>query len=176
MLKEWSDYRVPCSDLGNIPDIGIGHSRALGLTLADAIAGKSCTGRRGLMAGRLQRLANEPYWLLEDFCEKDSVSLVSRHPGGRHWNDLLGQRAQCPINSVVIGGPATAADAASAVAGDAARVAADSIGADPVFEHAFFAVAEQQHAGPVIAEPVIAEPVIAEPVIADSVAAASQHA
>src|SRR5579862_5108502 len=107
------------------------------------------------MAERLQRLAHEPYWLLEDFCEKDSVSLVSRHPGGRHRNDLLGQRAQRPINSVVFGGPANPADSACAVAGNAARCAADS-----VLEHAFFADAVQ-HAGSVFA---------------DSVATAEQHA
>src|SRR5579859_752174 len=96
------------------------------------------------MAERLQRLAHEPYWLLEDFCEKDSVSLVSRHPGGRHRNDLLGQRAQRPINSVVFGGPANPADSACAVAGNAARCAADS-----VLEHAVFAdsvATAEQHA------------------------------
>lgn|SRR5579872_774536 len=108
----------------------------------------------------------EPYRLLEDFCEKDSVSLVSRHPGGRHWNDLLGQRAQRPVNSVGTGGPANPADTACAVAGNAARCAADS-----VVEHAVFADAEQ-HAGPVFAEPLF----LTEPLFADSVAGAEQHA
>lgn len=112
------------------------------------------------MAERLQRLAYEPYWLLEDFCEKDSVSLVSRHPGGRHRNDLLGQRAQRPVNSVGTGGPANPANAAGAVAGNAARCAADS-----VLEHAVF-TEPVQHAGPVFAEPLFA----------DSVATAEQHA
>src|SRR5579864_1146308 len=108
------------------------------------------------MAERLQRLAHEPYWLLEDFCEKDSVSLVSRHPGGRHWNDLLGQRAQRPINSVVFGGPANPADSACAVAGNAARCAADSVLEHTVFADAIFAGAVQ-HAGPVFAEPLFAD-------------------
>ena len=123
-------------------------------------------GRCKLMAERLQRIPHEPYWLLEDFCEKDSVSLVSRHPGGRHRNDLLGQRAQCPINSVVFGGPADSADAAGAVAGDAACSAADS-----VLEHAVFADAEQ-HAGSVFAEPLF----LSEPLFADSVSDPEQHA
>src|SRR5579859_2185240 len=83
-------------------------------------------------------------------CEKDSVSLVSRHPGGRHRNDLLGQCAQRAVHPVVLDavvfdGPATAADAAAAVSGDAALFAADSDCADPV-----------QHAGPILAGSVIA--------------------
>src|SRR5690348_14867138 len=116
--------------------------------------------RCSVMAEHLQRLPYEPYRLLEDFCEKDSVSLVSRHPGDRHRNDLLGQRAQCPINAVVFGGPANPADTAGAVAGDAARRAADS-----VLEHAVFADAVQ-HAGPVFAESLFA----------DSIAGSEQHA
>src|SRR5579864_7850712 len=117
------------------------------------------------MAERLQRLAHEPYWLLEDFCEKDSVSLVSRHPGGRHWNDLLGQRAQRPVNSVGTCGPANPADAARAVAGNAARCAADSVVEHAIFTEPVFADAVQ-HAGPVFTEPLFA----------DSVAVPVQHA
>lgn len=88
-------------------------------------------------------------------CEKDSVSLVSRHPGGRHRNDLLGQCAQCAVHPVVFDGSATAADAAAAVSGDAAFFAADSLGAEPVFEHADFAN-PVQHAGPILAGSFIA--------------------
>lgn len=79
------------------------------------------------MAGRLQSSAHEPYWLLEDFCEKDSVSLVSRHPGDRHWNDLLGQRASSPEHTAVIGaGSNDTAVTAASVAGNAAVFAADA--------------------------------------------------
>ena len=108
------------------------------------------------MAGRLQSSAHEPYWLLEDFCEKASISLVSRHPGDRHRNDLLGQRAQRPVHPVVAGGPAATADTAASVAGNAAGCAAssehaDSVVADSVVQHA-------EHAG-IFTKPVIAEPV-----------------
>ena len=123
------------------------------------------------MAEHLQRLPHEPYWLLEDFCEKDSVSLVSRHPGDRHRNDLLGQRAQRPINPVVFGRPANPADPAGAVAGDAARRAADSVLKHAVFADAVFADAEQ-HAGPVFAESLF----FAESIFADSIAGSEQHA
>ena len=33
-------------------------------------------------------------------CEKVSVSTVSRRPGDRTWNDLLGQHAECSIDTV----------------------------------------------------------------------------
>lgn len=113
------------------------------------------------MAGRLQSSAHEPYWLLEDFCEKASNSLVSRHPGDRHRNDLLGQRAQCPVHPVVLDGPAATAGAAASVAGDAAFFAADSERADSVLTDAVFTdsvVEHAEHAG-IFAEPLFTEPV-----------------
>jgi hypothetical protein len=64
-------------------------------------------------------------------CEKVSVSTISRRPGDRTWNDLLGQRAECSIDTIhlVTGCDAVAAntiDAAASVSGDAAFVAADA--------------------------------------------------
>lgn len=60
-------------------------------------------------------------------CEKDSVSVISRHPGDRHRDDLLGQRAQSTNNSVFADGPAAdATDATHTIARDAACVAADT--------------------------------------------------
>ena len=64
-------------------------------------------------------------------CEKVSIFTVSRRPGDRTWNDLLGQRAECSIDTVnlVAGCDAVAANAintAASVSGDAAFVAADA--------------------------------------------------
>jgi len=64
-------------------------------------------------------------------CEKVSIFAVSRRPGDRTWNDLLGQRAECSIDTVhlVAGRDAVAAnaiDAAASVSGDAAFVAANA--------------------------------------------------
>jgi hypothetical protein len=64
-------------------------------------------------------------------CEKVSIFTVSRRPGDRTWNDLLGQRAECSIDTVdlVAGCDAVAANAiyaAASVSGDAALVAADA--------------------------------------------------
>jgi hypothetical protein len=41
------------------------------------------------VAGCLQHILEEPQgsWRI---CEKDSDAIVSRHPGDRSWNDLLG--------------------------------------------------------------------------------------
>lgn len=64
-------------------------------------------------------------------CEKVSVFTVSRRPGDRTWNDLLGQRAECSIDTVHLvagcdGLAANAIDAAASVSGNAAFVAADA--------------------------------------------------
>ena len=64
-------------------------------------------------------------------CEKVSIFAVSRRPGDRTWNDLLGQRAECSIDTVhhVAGRDAVAANAintAASVSGDAAFVAANA--------------------------------------------------
>jgi len=42
-----------------------------------------------LLAWGVQEPAEEPQgsWRI---CEKDSDAIVSRHPGDRYWNDLLG--------------------------------------------------------------------------------------
>lgn len=42
-----------------------------------------------LLAWGVQEPAEEPQgsWRI---CEKNSDAIVSRHPGDRHWNDLLG--------------------------------------------------------------------------------------
>lgn len=118
-----------------------------------------CTKNGGSMAGHLHSDTHEPYRLLEDFCEKGSVSYVSRDPGDRYWNDLLGQHAQCPVDVDSVGS-ADAIDqpdtvhAATTRPGDAARLAADSelaepvIFAEPVADSVDAAV---QHAGPVFA-------------------------
>ena len=65
-------------------------------------------------------------------CEKVSVSTVSRRPGDRAWNDLLGQRVERSIDTVhiVTGCDALAANAidaaAASVSGNAAFGAADT--------------------------------------------------
>src|SRR5579863_10736502 len=61
-------------------------------------------------------------------CEKDSAAHVSRHPGDRYWNDLLGQRAACPNHTVFAGRPADTANGAvaNAFARDAAASATDT--------------------------------------------------
>ena len=133
------------------------------------------------MAESLLLNGDEPYRLLEDFCEKGSNTLISRHPGDRARLDLLGQRAQCPIDvivTVVFAGSnaADAADTADAFTGDAARFAADSELA-VTFEQLAVELADAGCQQPVV-QPVrlaVAEheqPVFFEPV-ADSVFAAA---
>lgn len=79
-------------------------------------------------------------------CEKVSIFAVSRRPGDRTWNDLLGQRAKCSIDTVhlVAGCDALAANAidaaAASVSGNAAFGAADTEFAER------FAVARCNHA------------------------------
>lgn len=82
-----------------------------------------------LADGLLQRArAANGSWRI---CEKVSVSTISRRPGDRTWNDLLGQRAECSIDTVhnvtrCDAFAANAIDAAASVSGDAAFVAANA--------------------------------------------------
>ena len=64
-------------------------------------------------------------------CEKVSIFAVSRRPGDRTWNDLLGQRAECSIDTVhYFTGcdpvAASAVDAAAPGSGNAACIATDA--------------------------------------------------
>ena len=71
-------------------------------------------------------------------CEKVSVSTISRRPGDRTWNDLLGQQAKRPVDAIdhVTGQHPVTADTfdypAAAFAGNAAFLAADPVGTDSV--------------------------------------------
>ena len=106
--------------------------------------GKCAARRKILLAdGLLQRArAANGSWRI---CEKVSVFTVSRRPGDRTWNDLLGQHAECSIDTIhlVTGCDALAAnaiDAAASVSGDAAFVAADAQFAE------WLAIARRDHA------------------------------
>lgn len=100
-------------------------------------------GLLGVAEGVLT-LQHEPLMAPGGICEKDSISLVSSHPGDRHRDDLLGQRAPCAVDTVDGRRSTDAADAAGTVAGDAAGFAAgterpvaryDTVSVQPV-EHA----------------------------------------
>lgn len=131
-----------------------------------------CTEKRDAMAERLHSGTLRAVWLLEDFCEKVSVSYVSCDPGDRHWNDLLGQRAQRPVELVVDGSADAvnepdALDAATTRAGNAARLAADSVvfavtvteSVDAASQHARPVTISLRSAASVFAVAFIAEPV-----------------
>src|ERR1700739_1581506 len=91
----------------------------------------------GLLGNRKSRMGS---WRI---CEKDSVSLVSRHPGDRHRNDLLGQRAASPEHTLDIGSD-NSADAANSVAGNASGFAADAERGNTHFPAAVVAVTGRQ--------------------------------
>ena len=82
-----------------------------------------------LAGGLLQRArAANGSWRI---CEKVSIFTVSRRPGDRTWNDLLGQHAECSIDTVHHGTgcdpvAASAVDAAAPGSGNAACIAADA--------------------------------------------------
>ena len=123
----FSAYRVECRSERNIPDVDVGGR--------GGPSGKSCFCNRrpgGCTSSAISwhgacitpPTSRMGSWRI---CEKVSISLVSRHPGDRHWNDLLGQRASSPKHTAVIdAGSNGTAVAAASIAGNAAVVAADA--------------------------------------------------
>lgn len=124
-------YSVPCTAESKIPEIGLGgfrreRSKSCKYNKIQSAAGgkKFCWQ----MVCYTQREPRNGSWRI---CEKVSVSTISRRPGDRTWNDLLGQRAECSIDTIhhVTGCDAVAAnaiDAAASVSGNAAFGAADA--------------------------------------------------
>lgn len=88
------------------------------------------------MAERVQDPRGEPHGSWRK-CEKDSVSVVSRHYGGRCWNDLLGQCAPCPRHN-----PFNYRPPGTTTVFDARHnsVAADAVFAEPGRDRAVFTV------------------------------------
>ena len=91
------------------------------------------TGLARLVLG-VTRAANGSWRI----CEKDFVSLITRHLGDSPWNGLLGQRSNITVNlgtgccPIAADAVATAFDATATRARDAALPAADSVVGDSI--------------------------------------------